>query len=142
MPIFRGRNAAASLKLGDLVVGRRSVSVIFRGRNAAASLKLVSVGSDFLDEQRIVRSRRGLIEAPCSRSAQPSPPSAAPPRIYSFRTLARRSARADFCSADRVRFPRKGFVPMRKGQLGHVTAVHLRTSPHHNNSLSIALEGP
>ena len=35
---------------------------------------------------------------------------------------------ARFCFSDSSRFWRNGFTPMRKAQLGHVTAVHLRTS--------------
>jgi hypothetical protein len=42
--------------------------------------------------------------------------------------LASRSAVARFCSADSTRFARNGLVPMRKAQLGQLTAVHLRTS--------------
>src|SRR5262245_7876137 len=40
----------------------------------------------------------------------------------------RRSAMVFLCSGDSSRFCRKGFTPMRNGQLGQLTAVHLRTS--------------
>src|SRR6478609_829825 len=42
--------------------------------------------------------------------------------------LASLSTIAAFCTGDKTRFSRCGLVPMRNDQLGHMTAVHLRTS--------------